>query len=191
MQVARKLMHAALAAVPIAGWLFEPWVALVLAGLLVLGSLALEMGRRFWPWIDRTLWGLAPGLFRPGEEQGILGSTWFAFSMLGVLFFFGQDLGGLVVLYLALGDPAAEIAGRRWGRPGVRKTWAGSAACLVVCLATATAAALLGLVHPAVATAGAVAAAAAERWSPPPTDNIWMPLFSAMVMAACYQLLLV
>jgi dolichol kinase len=61
----------------------------------------------------------------------------------------------------------------------------------MVCLAMATAVALLGLVHPAVAVAGAVAAAAAERWSPPPTDNIWMPLFSALVMAAYHQLLIV
>ncbi len=191
MRSVRKLMHAALAIVPLAGWLFEPWVALALAGLLGLGSLALEVARRSWPGIDRTLWGHAPGLFRPWEQQGILGSTWFVASMLGALLFFGQDVGGLVVLFLALGDPAAEIAGRRWGRPGVRKTWAGSVACLMVCLATATTVALLGFVHPVVAVAGAVAAAAAERWSPPPTDNIWMPLFSALVMAACHQLLIV
>jgi dolichol kinase len=189
MRLLRKLMHAALAIVPLAGWLFAPWVALALAAALMAGSAVLEVARRIWPGVDGTLWGHAPSLFRSWESQGILGSTWFAVSMLGILLLFGQDVGGLAVLFLALADPAAELAGRRWGRPGVRKTWAGSLACLGVCLAIATAGFLLGLVPPAAAVAGGVAAAAAERWSPPPTDNVWMPLFSSMVMVACLQIL--
>lgn len=189
MPLLRKMMHIALAAVPLAGWIWAPWVALALAGLLAAGSLVLEAARRLWPFVDRTLWGRAEDLFRPWERRGILGSTWFVASMLGVLLAFGQDVGGLVVLFLALGDPAAELAGRHWGRPGVRKTWAGSLACLAVCLAVASASALAGLVPAAAALPGAVAAAAAERWSPPPTDNLWMPLFSALVAAAGLQIL--
>jgi len=185
----RKVIHAAMAAVPLAGWLWAPWAALALAAILLAGSLLLEAARRAWPSVDRILWGNAPALFRPAERRGVLGSTWFAGSMLAVLLLFGQDVGGLGVLFLAFGDPVAELAGRRWGRPGLRKTWAGSIACLAACLVTAAGAALCSLLPPAAACSGAVAAAAAERWSPPPTDNLWIPFFSCLVMAAGMNLL--
>ena len=31
--------------------------------------------------------------------------------------------------------------------------------------------------------AGALVATATERWSPPPDDNLWVPVFSALLMA--------
>ena len=189
MRLVRKAIHASLVAVPLAGWLWAPWVALALSALLVAGSLLLEAARRAWPWVDRTLWGNAPQLFRTAEQRALLGSTWFAASMLAALLLFGQDIGGLAVLFLALGDPVAELAGRRWGTPGLRKTWVGSTACLAACLATAAVAVQFGLLPPAPALAGALAAAAAERWSPPPGDNVWIPILSGLVMAAGMNLL--
>jgi dolichol kinase len=189
MGLARKLTHISLAVVPLAGWVLGQWAALALAVLLLLGSLLLELTRRTWPWVDRTLWGHAPGLFRKSEEHGILGSTWYCAAMLAALLFFGQNIGGMATLFLALGDPAAELAGRHLGGASKRKTWAGSLACLLVCVVVATAGSILGRVPLAAALAGAVSAVVAERWPPPPSDNVWMPLFSALTMAAVRQVL--
>jgi dolichol kinase len=105
-----------------------------------------------------------------------------------VLLLFGREIGGMAALFLALGDPAAELAGRRWGRKGSGKTLAGSLACLVVCLAVAAAGSLLIHLAPVIGVAGAVAATVAERWPPPPGDNAWMPLFSAVVMAVAGEI---
>ncbi len=36
---------------------------------------------------------------------------------------------------------------------------------------------------------GALAATLVERWSPPPDDNLWMPMLSALVMAVIQWLI--
>lgn len=190
MRLLRKLVHVSMAVVPLVGWFVSHSVALVLAAALLLVSLIVELGRRYWPWVNRTLWRYASGLLRSWEQGHVLGCTWFCVGMLAALLLFGRDVGGTAVLFLALGDPVAELAGRRWARPGSGKTLAGSLACLLACLAVSVPGVILGHLAPAAAIAGAVAATIAERWPPPPSDNLWMPLFSALTMAAVQQLVM-
>lgn len=180
----RKLLHLAMAVVPAAGWLLSYELALVLAALFLAASILLEVVRRRGVWANRLLWHLLPSAFRPGEEGRMLGSTWFSVGMLAALFLWGRDLGGVALLFLAWGDPAAEFAGRRWGRSGVRKTWVGSAACLATCLLAGVVGVGLAGLGPATVWAGALVATLAERWPPPPDDNVWIPLFSGLAMAA-------
>jgi dolichol kinase len=191
MHLLRKLIHVSMAVVPLVGWFVSYPAALVLASALLLFSLILEIARRCWRWVDRTLWRSAAGLLRSWEQGHVLGSTWFCVGTLAALLLFGRDVGGTAVLFLALGDPVAELAGRWWGRPGSGKTLVGSLACLLACLAVSGAGIALGRLSPAAAVAGAVAATIAERWPPPPSDNVWMPLFSGLVMAAVQQLAMV
>ena len=180
----RKAIHVATTVVPVAGWLVSYPLALILAGGAVLASLLLEAARRWWPWVNRLLWHLIPSVFRRWEERRLLGSTWFALSMLAALALWGRDAGGTAVLFLAWGDPAAEFVGRRWGPPGQKKTLAGSLACLGACLLAGALGVWLGGVHPWVALAGAVSATAIEQWSPPPDDNLWIPVLSGLVILA-------
>ena len=180
----RKLIHVAMAVVPAAGWLVSYDWALALAGIVLGVSLAIEAARHWWPAVNRLLWQLLPTVFRAWEGRRVLGSTWFSLGMLATLLLFGQDAGGTAVLFLAWGDPAAELAGRRWGRPGRGKTLAGSAGCLAACLLPAVVGVGLGGLSPWSALAGAVVATAVERWSPPPDDNMWMPLLSGLAVAA-------
>ena len=179
----RKLIHLAMALVPAAGWWMSGWVALALAGALLVVSLLIEAARRWWPWVNRLLWRLLPTVFRSWEGHRVLGSTWFAVGMVATLLLFGQDVGGTAVLYLAWGDPAAELVGRRWGRPGQAKTVVGSAGCLAACLLAGVVGVGLGGLSPWAALAGAVVATLVERWSPPPDDNVWIPLLSGLAMA--------
>jgi dolichol kinase len=184
----RKLIHLAMAAIPAVGWLSSHLLAVVLAGVLVLASLFIEAARRWWPAINQLLWSLLPTTFRRWEDRRLLGSTWFALGMLATLGLYGRDVGGTAVLFLAWGDPAAEVVGSRWGRPGEGKTLAGSLGCLLACLLAGVVGMGWGGLRPGVALAGAIVATLVERWSPPPDDNLWMPLLSGLSMATAQWL---
>jgi dolichol kinase len=191
----RKLIHLAMALLPAIGWWVSFQLALILAGLLLVVSLAVEAARRWWPGVNRLLWRLLPTTFRAWEDRRVLGSTWFVLGALASLLFFGRDAGGTAVLFLAWGDPAAEMVGSRWGRAGNRawaastpngfpgKTLAGSFGCLGACLGAGLVGVGLGGLSPWAGLAGAVVATLVERWSPPPDDNLWMPLLSGLAMA--------
>jgi dolichol kinase len=177
-------MHVAVAIVPAAGWWLSHEVAVALAAALFAAACTVDLARRYWPGLNRLLWRLLPTTFRPWESRRVLGSTWLALGVLATLLLFGRDAGGAAVLFLVWGDPAAELVGRTFGRPGRRKTWAGSLACLGACLVAALVGVGLGGLEPWPALVGAVVATLIERWSPPPDDNVWMPLLGALAIVA-------
>jgi dolichol kinase len=124
-----------------------------------------------------------PTVFRKAENRRILGSSWFAVGALASFLLFGCDIGGTAVLFLAWGDPVAEMAGGRWGRQAQGKTVVGSLACLAACAVAGFVGIGLGGLSPWAALLGAVIATLVERWSPPPNDNLWMPVLSGLGMA--------
>jgi dolichol kinase len=194
MSLLRKLIHQAMALLPLAGWLVSFELELVLAFLIMGASLTLEWARRRWRTVNWLLWRTLPSVFREWETRLLLGSTWFAMGALASLVFFGRDAGGTAILCLAWGDAAAELAGHGWhhvqvrrgrlpaGGKGPRKTLAGSLGCLAACLVAGATGVILGGLSVWAAVAGAVVATAAERWSPPPDDNVWMPVLSGLAM---------
>ena len=186
--VTRKSIHLAMAILPAAGWWVSYGVALALSALVLGASLVIEVARRWWPWSNRLLWRLLPTVFRRWEAQRVLGSTWFAVGALLSLFIFGRDVGGTAVLFLAWGDPVAELVGARWGKAGQGKTVEGSLGCLMACIVAGFVGVGLGGLSPWAALLGAVVATLVERWSPPPNDNLWMPLISGLGMAVAQWL---
>jgi dolichol kinase len=182
LSLSRKLVHMAMAVIPAAGWLVAYWLALALAGTILLASLALEAMRRWWPWVNRLLWRLLPTIFRSWEGKGVLGSTWLALGVAATLLLFGRDVGGTAVLFLSWGDPMAEVVGRRWGGGRQGKTLPGSLGCLLACLVAGVVGIGLGGLSPWAVLAGAVVATIVERWSPPPDDNLWIPTLSGLAM---------
>jgi dolichol kinase len=184
----RKLIHLAMAIVPLVGWWISYQAALVLAGLLVAASVAIEVARRGWPGVDHLLWRLIPSVFREWENHRVLGSTWFTLGALLTLLLFGRDAGGTAILFLAWGDPAAEVIGRRWGPKGRRKTLAGSLGCFLACLLAGVVGIGLGGLSPWVVCVGALVATLVERWSPPPDDNLWLPTVSGLALALAQRL---
>ena len=181
----RKLIHLAMALLPAIGWWVSYRLALALTTVILGASLVVELGRRWWPWCNRLLWLMLPGVFRTAESHRVLGSTWFAAGAMVSFLLFGRDIGGTAVLFLAWGDPVAEIVGGRWGRPDQGKTLAGSLGCLAACAGAGFVGVGLAGLDPWTALLGAVIATLAERWSPPPNDNLWIPILSGlgMVMA--------
>jgi dolichol kinase len=184
----RKLIHLAMTVVPACGWLISPTLAAGISGILLLASLVVEAARRWWPWVNHLLWQLIPATFRRGEERRILGSTWFALGMSMALLLFGRDAGGTAILFLVWGDPAAEFVGRRWGPSGQGKTVAGSLGCLAACLLAGLVGFGLGGLSPWAVLAGGMVATLVERWSPPPDDNLWMPILSGLAILAVQRL---
>ncbi len=182
MSAVRKLIHISMAVIPLVGWLVSFQLALALATASLLASLVAEVARRRWPWVNHWLWRSFPSVFRDWEFRQVLGSTWFTAGMLLTLLLFGRDVGGTAVLFAAWGDPVAELVGRRWGKPNQGKTLVGSLGCLAGCLIAAAVGVWLGHLAPWIGLAGAIAATAAEHWSPHPGDNLWMPLLSGLVM---------
>ena len=176
----RKLIHLAMAILPAVGWWISYWLALALAAAILGASLVIEVARRWWPWFNRLLWRLLPTVFRESEGHRVLGSTWFAVGALVSLLVFGRDIGGTAVLFLSWGDPVAEIVGGRWGRAGQGKTTVGSLGCFLACIVAGFVGVGLGGLSPWSVLVGAVVATLVERWSPPPNDNLWMPVLSGL-----------
>ncbi|MFN2227068.1 MAG: hypothetical protein ACK2UY_12185, partial [Anaerolineae bacterium] len=114
------------------------------------------------------------------EDRRVFGSTWLGLGLLATLLLFGRDAGGTAALFLIWGDPAAELVGRTFGPPGRPKTLAGSLGCLAACLLAALVGVRLGHLALLPALAGALVATLVERWSPPPDDNVWMPLLGGL-----------
>jgi len=187
LSLVRKLIHLTMAVVPAIGWLGSYPLALGLAGVALLASLLVEAARRWWPALNHLLWRLLPTTFRAWEDRRVLGSTWFSLGMFVALFLFGRDAGGTAVLFLAWGDASAELAGRAWGGAAQGKTLAGSLGCLLACLLAGAVGVYFGGLSPWAAGAGAVVAALVERWSPPPDDNLWLPLLSGLTIVALEQ----
>lgn len=181
--VTRKLIHLAMAIIPALGWRVSYGLALALAATMLGGSMLVEGGRRWWPWLNRLLWRLLPTVFRDSEDHRALGSTWFAMGALVSFLLFGRDIGGTAVLFLCWGDPAAEIVGRWWGGAAKGKTLAGSLGCLLACVLAGAVGVGIGGLNPWSALVGAVVATVVEHWSPPPDDNVWMPILSGLATA--------
>jgi dolichol kinase len=94
-----------------------------------------------------------------------------------------RDIVLTALFYLALGDAAAALVGRRWGHIRVGdKSLEGSAACFLTCWA----AGMVLLQSPGgrvpEAAVGAFTAALLEVLPLPLDDNLWIPVVSGLVL---------
>jgi len=120
------------------------------------------------------------GVHRASEVNNISGLPWtLTGSFLTMLFFADKHIVMVSMLYLALGDSAAALFGKKLGhtRTWYDKTLEGSLACFIVC-------ALAGLLFlkPTYAVLGAACATVIEILPWPFNDNFWMPLVSSAVL---------
>lgn len=155
-----------------------PWpLALLLAMLTV--AVAADAWRltRGPAVLDRLL----PGVFRHPEPMGVSGATLLAVGYLLAFLIFPPPAAAAGITALAVGDPAAAVAGRYYGaRRGGRggKTWVGSVACFLVCVPILLLVPGFGL---AAAAAGGAMAALVERRAGG-LDNVLIPVSVAMLM---------
>jgi len=159
-----------------------PRVLVPLAVWLVLVT-CVETGRFLSERLNLVLTGFFRGMIRETEQRSYSGIFHTTAGCLATMLLAGRRprVVTAALLCLALGDAAAALVGKAWGRhrlPGSAKSVEGSLACLLVCLGAGLAAGL-GVMP---AAAAALAAAVVELL--PTTrfcnDNLWMPVAAAV-----------
>lgn len=180
----RKLIHLAGAAFPLLYLVAPREVVLLFALICLVFVVAIEWGRQRWRPLERLFeWLIGPAL-RKGEERGPTTGIWSMVAIIVTVLLFRREFAITAMFYAHLGDPAAEIVGRRWGRHRMPngKSLEGSLGCFAVCV-------IIGLVCTrilplsfGVAVVGALTAALAEAAPLPLGDNFWMSPLSALAM---------
>lgn len=133
-ELQRKAIHLTTSLVPLgyAFWGSRQTAAIVLAALSV-GMLAVEavrhgdhgLGRTFRRWFEFMLreeeltGGRGDGQAR--RKPKWLGATPYCLASLGCVLTFPKPIAVLALLYLALGDTAASLVGKQWGRIRIGK----------------------------------------------------------------------
>jgi dolichol kinase len=118
-------------------------------------------------------------LVSPRDATGLASSTWYAMGALVALALFPYRAAISAILVLALADPIASYAGRRWGRiPFLRGSLEGTLIFTLVALAV-----LLPRHPPLIAVVTALCAAVLERVSWPFDDNFTVPVATAAMLA--------
>ncbi|HUE96824.1 MAG TPA: hypothetical protein VMN39_09195 [Longimicrobiaceae bacterium] len=174
-EFARKGIHLATVAVPIAVWFLpSAWAfGLLLTGML--GALAVEWARARVRWARHVFLTGTRRLLRAHERKGLAGATYMAIAYLLAYLIFPLHVAVAAMLYAALGDAAAALVGKRWGRhrTGNGKSWEGAAGGFAVNVVIGTAIPGL-LVLPA--AMGAAAAALVELAPIEIDDNLLVTL---------------
>jgi dolichol kinase len=126
------------------------------------------------------------GFARSHETHHHLGLTWFLVSCTLCTLLFETSIAVAALLFVVVGDAAAAVVGRGWGRHRIgAKSLEGSLACLTSCVAVGW---WLIEVWP-VLLVGAAVAAVVELLPIPVDDNLRVPLAAATAMWATGLLL--
>ncbi|MEE2786983.1 MAG: hypothetical protein VX589_06555 [Myxococcota bacterium] len=117
---ARNIYHVAngLLGVALYEWVFsgQSQTAWCLVGLLVF-YMALDQARRFSPRFNRLLFdSVFAAITRPRERYETPSGIWYVAGLLGAVVIASQTYAQVAVIALAVGDPAASVVGKRWGR---------------------------------------------------------------------------
>lgn len=179
-ELARKAIHVASVGAPLLVWLLPRPAAVAVLVSIALLALAIELARHRIRVVRYHFLRHTRTLLRPHERRGLAGATWMAMAYAAALFLFPMPVAVAAMLYNGLGDAAAALVGKRWGRHRTAwgKSWEGFAAGLAVDLAIGVGMWMLApaAVPLAGAVLGAVAAAAAEFAPLPLDDNVRVTL---------------
>jgi glycerol-3-phosphate acyltransferase PlsY len=118
-------------------------------------------------------------LIRQSEEKSLTGATFTCLSFLLVVYLFSREIAVTAMLFLSLGDTAAEIVGKNWGR---RKYFGRSLEGMGGFFVVALPLAWIVLQDWRVAFMGAVLGALIEFFSMGIDDNLTVPMGSAMAL---------
>lgn len=174
-ELARKALHLASAALPIA-WgtgLVSAETLLTALMLAVAVAVLVEGARHLSPAAARAFDALVGRLIRPHERAGITGATWLAVAMFLALVVFPGPAALIALWAAAVGDGSASVVGRlvahRRGGASTGKTIVGSLACAAMTAVGVLWFSDLGLVR---ALAIGAVTALAERPRGPFDDNL-------------------
>lgn len=177
-EAARKAFHVASVALPLLVWLLPR--ATATAGLLVLAAIAVgvDVARLRFRGARYHFLRLTRTMLRPHERRGLAGASYMVLAYAAAIVLFPKPIAVAGMLYNGLGDAAAALVGKRFGRHRTAwgKSWEGFASALAVCLAVGF---VVPGITPASALAGALVAALVEFLPLPLDDNLRVTLGGA------------
>jgi len=180
----RKLIHLAGAAFPLL-YLVASREVVVWGALIALAfTVVVEWGRQRSPALEQLFERLIGSALRQGEEQKPTTGT---LSMLGILIsvlVLNREYAIPAMFYAQLGDPVAEVVGRRWGRHRMShgKSLEGSMGCFAACATIGLICSRMLPLGPGIAVFGALVAAVVEAVPLPWGDNLLMAPLSGLAM---------
>lgn len=191
-ELARKAIHLSSAVLPLGVWMVPREAAIAVLVPLAAVAVAADVTRLRWrPARYRFLRHLRP-MLRHHERRGFTGATYMVAAYALAVLLFPKPVAVAAMLFNGLGDAAAALVGKRWGRHRTRwgKSWEGFAAELAVNLAVALAVSRLDpRLMPVAAAVGAIVAAALEFLDLPIDDNVRVTLGGAIAILAAQMLL--
>jgi dolichol kinase len=177
----RKLIHVASVVIPVAVWVLSRPASLALLGAVVALAFAVEAARSRSRWARYHFLRRTRTLLRTHERRGLAGATWMAAAYFLAVLAYPLPVAVAAMLYNGLGDAAAALVGRRWGR--VRASWGKSLEGLSAGFATNLA---VGLLLPGIgavaALVGATVAALLEFLPLPLDDNVRVVLGGGLAL---------
>jgi len=185
-ELQRKSLHLAMIIIPV--WVYFVPSAPALIGLIIatFATVSVDLLRLSDQRLKRFFARFFRSLIRSHEEEHLIGSTYYMIAALLSVVVFDHTVAIAALTFLVLGDAAAAIVGKRFGRPMYwGKSLHGSTACFLVCFAVGWP--VLGFVW--LAIVGALAATIAEALPVPMDDNMRVPIFSGLTMQLMLHLL--
>lgn len=155
-------MHvlSALVALAMVELVLSPTSMIVVATVFAVSAWSMEIGRRVSPRINTFLMWVFGAVAHPHEKERVNSATWYATALFGLSLTASPLACSLALVVLGLGDPAAGIVGRKFGRTrlAANRTLEGSLAFVLA--GGLGGLAILRAFHPEVGIAGALALAA-------------------------------
>ncbi len=179
----RKLFHVAGVSLIPTIYYFEPiprqWQIATLA-VITVAWVAFDFARLKNRKINDLFHHWFSGLMKKKEGEALTGVSYMLVGATLSLVLFPAPLNVTVLYFAALGDPAAAVVGKMYGKIKLfrERTLEGSMAMFLVCVGIGS----LLLDFGALVVVGALAATAAELYADTLDDNLLVPLVSGVVM---------
>ena len=179
-ELLRKSIHLAGLILPVIYFFLDKPTMLIFVGVLTGIAVAIELVKWVSPRFSDFFFQIFAPMLRRHERRGAMtGATYYVISAFLCILFFGKTLAIVCIFFMVLGDLAAALVGRMWGKTKLlgTKSLEGSLACFVVCAAIA-----LFKLPPVIGIIGALVATVVEMMPFPIDDNLTVPLVSGAVM---------
>ena len=163
---------------------FSPRGTALVAGAFTVAGWTMEISRRRSATVNRMLMGVFKHVAHEHERHRVNSSTWYTTALLIIALTMSPMACTVALLVLGVGDPAAGLVGRRFGRTRLASGKSLEGALAFVVAGAAAAAGALALYYPtlplpsvlALALVSSLAGALAELFLTHIDDNFSIPL---------------